>query len=464
MVGDIRKVSAMMKRILAIDDNPLVLELIGEALGEEFQVDTAETGAEGMEKCDSFAPDLVLLDVGLPDANGLDLVETIQTKSMVIVMTANSSVEGAVEAMRKGAFHYLTKPTPVDALRSLVRRASEVVELRRQNKELRRRVTQQFGEDAIIGKSRAMQAVFETVEMVAESSSTVLIQGDTGTGKELIALAIHQGGTTPEGPFIKVNCAALPSELLESELFGHEKGAFTGADRRMIGKFEAADGGSILLDEISEIASSLQAKLLRVLQEREFYRIGGTNVVRPRCRVIATTNRPLKQEVERGAFREDLYYRLNVVPIVVPALRNRPSDIPLLIDHFLRRFNGDMGKNVELTEDVIAYLTELPWRGNVRELENFIERAVVMSRNNLVSLANSLIPEEEPSIEELPFKVGMTVREAERTLILRTLDETDWNRTKAAEILGISIRTLRNKLHDYREEDASLVPPPGERR
>jgi len=407
----------MKKRILAIDDDPLVCELIEETLGGDYQVACAGTGAGGLEKLDALSPDLLLLDIGLPDADGLDILESVASgphAPAVIIMTANSSVEGAVEAMRRGAFHYLTKPTPVDALESLVGRALEMVELRRENSDLRRRVDRRFGPQAIVGKSPPMQAIYETIEMVAGGGSTVLIQGETGTGKELIAMAIHHAGPSPAGPFIKVNCAALPSNLLESELFGHEKGAFTGAERRSIGKFEAADGGSILLDEISEIDPPLQAKLLRVLQEREFYRLGGTTLVRPRCRVIATTNRPLKQEVQRGAFREDLYYRLNVVPIRVPALRERPTDIPLLIDHFLRSFNEEFGKKVELTEDVIAYLAELPWRGNARELENFVERAVVMSRNNLVALSNMLMPEEESGAAELPFHVGMTVREAER--------------------------------------------------
>lgn len=460
----------MTKRLLAIDDDPVVCELIRDTLGADHVVCTANTGAEGLEKLDAQAPEVVLLDIGLPDANGLDLLEAIQKRfrpPVVIIMTANSSVEGAVEAMQKGAFHYLTKPLPISALQSLVARAGEVADLRRENQELRQHVAQSYGSEQIIGRSRAMQSVFETIEMVADTSSTVLIQGPTGTGKELIAMAVHYGGPLKNGPLIKVNCAALPSSLLESELFGHEKGAFTGADRRVIGKFEAADGGSILLDEISEIDPALQAKLLRVLQDREFYRVGGSTLVRPRCRVIATTNRPIKEEVQRGSFREDLYYRLNVVPIVVPPLRERRADIPLLIAHFLKRFNTEANKGVEFTEDVIAYLAELSWRGNVRELENFVERAVVMSRNDLVSLSNVLIPdeeEEEQGAGALPFRIGMKVREAERVLILGTLDETNWNRTRAAEILGISIRTLRNKLHEYRAEDASLVPPPGARR
>ena len=446
----------MKKRILAIDDDPLVRELIGDVLEEEFNVCTAATGQAGMALLDREAPDLLLLDIGLPDADGLELLGEIRKRPappVVIIMTANSSIEGAVEAMRRGAFHYLTKPLPIQALRALVERATEMADLRRENRQLRHRVTRQFGKQSIIGRSPAMLAIYDTIEMVAESRSTVLIQGPTGTGKELIAMAIHYSSTDREGPLIKVNCAALPSNLLESELFGHEKGAFTGADQRQIGKFELADGGSILLDEISEIDPPLQAKLLRVLQEREFYRVGGSTPVQPRCRVLATTNRPLRQEVRRGSFREDLYYRLNVVPIEVPPLRERPGDVPLLIGHFLRRYNREFGKKVEFTEDVIAYLSELRWPGNVRELENFIERAVVMSRNDLVALSNVLIPEPEEEAEEedarLPVKVGMTVREVERLLILETLEVTGWNRTRAAELLGISIRTLRNKLHEY---------------
>jgi DNA-binding NtrC family response regulator len=453
----------MKKRILAIDDDPLVRELIRDALEQDYKVRTAASGREGMALLDEEAPDLLLLDIGLPDADGLELLQRIRkhpAAPVVIIMTANSSVEGAVEAMQRGAFHYLTKPLPLRALRSLIERATEMLDLRRENRQLRHRVTRQFGKESIIGRSPEMQAIFDTIEMVAESRSTVLIQGPTGTGKELIAMAIHYSSTDRDGPLIKVNCAALPSNLLESELFGHEKGAFTGAEQRQIGKFELADGGSILLDEISEIDPPLQAKLLRVLQEREFYRVGGKTPVRPRCRILATTNRPLQQEVRRGAFREDLYYRLNVVPIEVPPLRQRPSDIPLLIGHFLRHYNREFGKKVEFTEDVIAYLAELRWPGNVRELENFIERAVVMSRNDLVALSNVLIPdpEEELARDEsttLPIEVGMSVREVERLLILETLEVTGWNRTRAAEMLGISIRTLRNKLHEYRAAGAA---------
>lgn len=457
----------MKKRLLAIDDDPLVCELVEQALGERFRVRTARSARHGLAVLDEFGADLVLLDVRLPDGNGHELLPRILDRPRqptVIMMTAESSVEGAVSAMQAGAFHYLRKPVSLHMLESLVSRAEETLDLTRENQQLRREVGDRFAQKHMIGRSAAMQTVFETVEMVADTRSTVLIQGDTGTGKELIARAIHYGGPDAERPFIKVNCAALPESLLESELFGHEKGAFTGAERRVMGKFELADGGTILLDEISEIQPSLQAKLLRVLQEREFYRVGGNSMVRTQCRVIATTNRNLRREVERQAFREDLYYRLNVVPIRVPNLRERASDVPFLIAHFLDRYNRETGKSVEFTEDVIAYLSELHWRGNVRELENFVERAVVMSRNNLVALSNMLIPEDEPAPDDLPFRVGMSVRDTEKTLILRTLEHTEWNRTRAAEMLEISIRTLRNKLHEYRAEDETVVPPPGARR
>jgi transcriptional regulator with PAS, ATPase and Fis domain len=299
-----------------------------------------------------------------------------------------------------------------------------------------------------------MRDIFEIIETVASSSATVLIEGDTGTGKELIAKAIHFNSNRKNKSFIKVNCAALPNELLESEMFGHEKGSFTGADRRMIGKFEMAHGGTILLDEIGEIPRNLQAKLLRVLQEKEFYRVGGSQIVRTDARVIATTNKNLREAVEKGEFREDLFYRLNVVPIYIPPLRERASDIPLLVDSFLEKFNRQTPKNVTIEPSVIQYFMKLRWAGNVRELENCIERAVVMARTSVLSLDNFLIQEEEVQSEQKVSQnnmppVGTTLREMEKNLILETLSAYKGNKTKASQTLGMSIRTIRNKLKEY---------------
>ena len=449
-----------MHRLLIVDDDLLIREFLTEGLETDYRVDAARNGKEANRLIRNSSYHIALLDLRLPDANGLEILKQIKSfdqRTAVIVMTAHSSVETAVEAMKLGAFHYIKKPFTINEITLLLEKALEFDDLRRENARLRREVEKKFDFCNIIGQSRVMQDIFEVIETVAASTATVLIEGDTGTGKELISKAIHFNSDRRSRSFIKVNCAALPSELLESELFGHEKGAFTGADKRIIGKFELADSGTLLLDEIGEIARPLQAKLLRVLQEKEFYRVGGTQLVKADTRVIATTNRNLRKALKNGEFREDLYYRLNVVPVFIPPLRDRKEDIPILVGRFLDKFNKQNGKNVHIEPEVVQYFLRLKWAGNVRELENCIERAVVMARAQTLSLSNFLIQEEEisgPDSRSAVPSVGDTIREMEKRLILETLSSVNGNRTRASEMLGVSIRTIRNKLKEYKSYSA----------
>jgi DNA-binding NtrC family response regulator len=354
--------------------------------------------------------------------------------------------------MKLGAFEYVMKPFSIDEIELVVKRALDQKKLELENKLLRSEVIGRYGFDNIIGKTPQMQKIFEMVEGVADTKATVLITGESGTGKELIAKAIHYHSSRRESPFIRINCAALPAGLVESELFGHEKGSFTGAIKQSRGRFELADGGTLLLDEISEISLHLQAKLLRVLQEREFERVGSGIPIQVDVRIVATTNRDLKELIDRGKFREDLFYRLNVVPIHVPPLRERKEDIPALAQHFLKKSNQENNRHIEgISQKVYELFMEYPWPGNVRELENYIERAVVTAQGKILTprdFSKDLSLGKFLSVTGR-IDVGITIQEAERKLILRTLKAQGGNRTKAAEILGISTRTLRNKLQEY---------------
>ena len=415
--------------------------------------------------------DLVISDIRMPEVTGMDLLEAVKRQSPeteVIMMTAFGTIENAVEAMKLGAYDYITKAFYRRRIEILVDRAMERQRLRNENSTLRNdnnqlriQLRDKSALGSIIGLSEVMRKVYDTIEMIAPSRATVLIQGESGTGKELVARAIHHNSPRQNRPFIKLNCAALPEGLMESEMFGHEKGAFTGAIRTTKGRFELADTGTLLLDEIGEMPLMLQSKLLRVLQEREFERVGNPSPLSVDVRVIATTNRELKKEVEEGNFREDLYYRLNVVPIWLPPLRERREDIPLLVDHFLRKYceeNNRMFGGVE--EEAMALLMAQEWRGNVRELENHIERAVVLCRDELIASRHFQF-EHEPSTGGSEFGVdgitaGMTLREMEKRLIISTLNLESNNRTRASEVLGISVRTLRNKLNEYAGEGVQI--------
>jgi DNA-binding NtrC family response regulator len=398
----------------------------------------------------------------MPGKDGIETLaelKELDKEIEVIMLTAHSTVESAVAAMKLGAADYLKKPFDVEELKIVIEKTLGIAAIKRENTALRQERGLKYGIDQIIGEDQKMQEIFELIKTVANTKSTVLIHGESGTGKELIAGAIHHLSPRKHERFIKVNCAAISEELLESELFGHEKGAFTGAVRSNEGKFTLADGGSILLDEISEMSPKLQAKLLRVLQEKEVDKVGGREPVKVDVRVMATTNRNLEEEVKKGNFREDLYYRLNVVTIAFPPLRERKGDILLLAKFFMDRFNQEMNKKIQRIEkDAEQAMLRYHWPGNVRQLENCIERAIVLCKTQAITCQD--LPSDmtgasaEPNHnDDIGLQVGMTVSDMEKQLIFKTLDFTDNNRTRAAEILGISIRTLRNKLNEYKNNE-----------
>jgi DNA-binding NtrC family response regulator len=415
-------------------------------------VNSAEKATEYLERTEF---DIVITDFKMPGMSGIDLLKRtleLWPDCRVIIVTAFGTIEQAVSAMRIGAHDYITKPISPDHIEMVISKALEYRTLKLENRILRREISDKYSFENIIGKSAGMRAVFDLIQRASPADSTILISGESGTGKELVAKAIHFNSPRANGPFIKMNCAALPEGLIESELFGHEKGAFTGAIRATSGRFELADGGTLLLDEISEIPPNLQAKLLRVLQEKEFERIGSGRTIKTNVRVIATSNRDLKEEVANGNFRNDLYYRLNVIPIDIPPLRQRKDDILLLAVFFFSKFGQKIGVPPKrLTEKSMEMFMEYTWPGNVRELENVIERAMVVSRNQELR-PSDFPPEISSGVPLIPSKgleVGITIGGAEKMLILKTLKAHGGNKTKAAEVLGISSRTLRNKLQEY---------------
>jgi two-component system response regulator HydG len=397
------------------------------------------------------------MDIRMSKVGGIEALKEIKKISPsipIIIMTAYASVNTAVDALRSGAYDYLTKPLDIEELKILVGKALHHRKLEQENVYLKERLGDRFNFSSIIGRSPAMQNLFETIALVAPSEATVLIAGESGTGKELIANAIHQNSPRAHGPFIKVNCAALPETLLESELFGHEKGAFTGALAGKQGRFQLAHTGSIFLDEVGEMAPTTQTKILRVLQEREFEPLGSTHTVQADTRVIAATNKNLVAEIQQGNFREDLYYRLNVVTLEVPPLRDRREDISLLADFFLKQYAEKNRRLIKgFTPRAMDLFMRHGWPGNVRELENVVERAVIMTRTDVISAAE--LPDVFTDLEggetgaEIDLTPGRSLKEVEREMIIRTLDETGGNRTRTAEILGISRRTLQLKLKEY---------------
>jgi len=441
---------------LVVDDDPLVNDFLVATLREsDFEVERAYSGEEALDLIDEREFDIMVSDVKMEGMNGLELLERVRKvapDTVVVMMTAFGEIADAVRAMKAGAFEYLLKPVGADATEAVVTRALEYRRLKLENRMLREAVTRKFAADQLIGQSSPMKRVFELIEAVTRSRATVLITGESGTGKELAARAIHYRSPRREGPFEAINCAALPESLFESELFGHEKGAFTNAIRQRRGLFEASDGGTLLLDEISEIPPTLQAKLLRVLQEREVQRLGSEKKIPVDVRVIATTNRHLPTEIAEGNFREDLFYRINVVTIDLPPLRERPQDIAALVEHFIRRYNLENGRQVKRVSDATLRLFEqYSWPGNVRELENFIERAVVIASDDVLTPDD--FPRElitgGPRPKSATIEAGLSIHEMEKQLILATLETEGGNQTKAADRLGISSRTLRNKLHEY---------------
>ncbi len=450
--------------ILVVDDEPNARTALAEILKEEgYSVETAADGFKALSRFEDFGPDLVLTDLKMPGMDGVELLKKLRVQVPdlpVVLMTAFGAVETAVSAMREGADDYLTKPLNTDELVLVIERCLERLRLRRETQELRTQLAERYRFDTIVGSSPEMQEVFKSVAQVAPSRATVLLTGESGTGKELVAAAIHHRSPRQEGPFVKLHCAALAETLLESELFGHERGAYTGADRRREGRFEQADGGTLFLDEIGEITPSTQVKLLRVLQEREFERVGGNQTLAVDVRVIAATNRDLRQLVTEGKFREDLYYRLNVINIQMPPLRRRPSDTPALAMHFLERFAKENEKgNMTLSDGCLAVLAAYDWPGNVRELENVIERAVVLTEDTIVEARH--LPSElsrQNAEDAAPRIPGSAMADIERYAILKTLEAHGGSTSKAAEVLGISVRKIQYKLHEYGAAPKSQVP------
>jgi DNA-binding NtrC family response regulator len=447
-----------MKRkrsILVVDDEKTMRDFLTASLAHDYRVRSAANGVEALAALQRDPVDLVLTDVRMPGGDGLELLDELPRQlappPLVIVMTAFGTIKEAVEATKHGAVDYLTKPFSIDQLEHALGRAFELRNLRDENRDLRSTLSISREQYGLLGNSEAMVRLRETIQTIADSRGTVLLQGESGTGKEVAARAIHNAGNRREGPFVRINCAAIPESLLESELFGHERGAFTGAVQARPGKFELAHGGTLLLDEISEMPFGMQAKLLRVLQEREFTRLGARAPRRSDVRIVATTNRNLREEIRAKRFREDLYFRLNVIPIHIPPLRQRKEDISLLAHHFCRTFCAENGKPVlEIGEAALRSLVRLDWPGNVRQLQNVIERAVIMANAPQLDEALLGLSEEITDVEsELELPPEMTLKDLERELILRKLQRTAGNRTRAAEELGISVRTLRNKLHAY---------------
>ena len=447
----------MTKRptILIVDDERNTREGLQHALQERYEVLLAEDSQKAIQTLESTAIDVMLTDLRMPGVDGMGLLRramSLTAPPVCIVMTAYGSIENAVQAMQAGAYHYVTKPVNLDELELVIQRALNSRRLEAENINLREQIDHKYGLENIIGESPAMQQVFDTVQQVAPARTTVLITGETGTGKELIAKAIHNLSPRKDGPFIAVHAAALPSTLLESELFGHEKGAFTGAVERRIGRFELADGGTLFLDEVGELEQLMQVKLLRVLEERAFERVGGAKTLQVDVRLVAATNRDLKKLVKEGKFRDDLFYRLSVVAVDLPPLRERREDIPLLVRAFLDEFSRESGKQVhELTPEALNLLLAYDWPGNVRELRNAIEQMVVLARTERLTTRD--VPLQVRGGADLTrisvVRTGMTVEEAERQLIVQALKETGGNRTKAALKIGISRRTLHRKLKEY---------------
>lgn len=443
----------MANVLLLVDDNENNLaSLQAGFLRSEYEVIPAHGGEEAISILNDRAVDVVVTDLRMPDADGLAVLDRAQekpTKPAVIILTAFGTVESAVDALQRGAFTYLTKPVNLNELRAQVGKAMEVMELRRENVELRRQIDRRFGFEDMLGETGEMQQLIERMRAIADTRATVLLEGESGTGKELVARAIHKNSSRASRPMVPIHCAALSESLMESELFGHEKGAFTGASHQRQGLFELADGGTVFLDEVGEIPLSTQVKLLRVLEAREFLRVGGIEPVKVDVRVIAATNRVLAEEVEEGRFREDLYYRLNVVHVTLPPLRARAADIPLTARAFLDEFAEEHGKpKLELSKRALQKLMQYHWPGNVRQLRNVIENLVLFSTSNIIDVDE--LPEALMSGQagDLVVPLGVPLDQVERLVIERTLVSCGGNRTRAAEQLGISRRTLLRKIKE----------------
>ena len=440
-------------RILIVDDEESQREILAGFLQKEgYNVSTAFSGESALKLCEEKSFELALVDLKMPGMDGIDLLERLKKAIPdigVIVMTAYGSVESAVDAMKKGAFHYVNKPLDLEELKLTIEKALENQKILAENRFLKEELEKKYKDTKIIGESKQIKDVLNTITRVASTDSTVLITGESGTGKELVARAIHALSPRWEKRFIPVSCAALPETLLESELFGYEKGAFTGAIKKKEGRFELADGGTLFLDEIGDLPLETQVKLLRAIESREFERLGGEETIKVDVRIISATNQNLEKKVREKSFREDLYYRLNVISIFIPPLRERRGDIIPLVEHFIEKANKRCSKNIKgITPKAKDILLAYDWPGNVRELENIIERAVVLSRGEAID-ADDLSSLSFNRTEEGILSANLSLKELEKNHILKVLEKTNWNLGKAAEILGIHRNTLRLKIKEY---------------
>jgi DNA-binding NtrC family response regulator len=459
-----------MDTILIIEDKESMRAMLKQTLeGEGYEVMTAQDGAEGIKRLSDERIGLVLTDLKLPKKDGFDVLKAAKQENPilpVIVMTAFGTIETAVKAVKEGAYDFLTKPFDTEHLLVLIKRALDTTRVAAENILLRTEFADKLGAPKIIGKSRQLQEITASIQKAAPTNATVLIHGESGTGKELFARAIHYLSNRKEGPFIAINSAAIPRELLESELFGYERGAFTGAESRKLGKLELADKGTVFLDEIGDMDLTLQAKILRVIQEQVIERVGGNRPIKIDVRIIAATNKDIERAVEAKLFREDLFYRLNVFPITIPPLRERREDIPALAQQFLAKFSAEVLKGpVTLSDEALEILMKCPWKGNVRELENVIERAVIYAEGGVVRAKNLGISESniiEALAEHVPMEgpladiAAAAARIAESRRIRQVLKQTGGNKTKAAEILQVSYKTLLTKIKDYQLEEKNI--------
>ncbi|MBN2124833.1 MAG: sigma-54-dependent Fis family transcriptional regulator [Deltaproteobacteria bacterium] len=447
-------------KILVVDDEEKIREYFSEFLEhEEFDVDTAENGEVALSLLQEDLYDVALIDLNMPKVDGMTVLRTLVDNyhdTIGIILTGYATIKNAVEAMKVGAYDYLAKPVKMEEVLMVIQRALEFRDLRRENLALKKQLKRKYKFENFIGDSLQMNKVFRIIEKVADTDSTVLIMGESGTGKELVARAIHYHSMRHDKPLIPVNCGAIPEELLESELFGHEKGAFTNAIRTRIGRFEMANGGTIFLDEIAEMSPHLQVKLLRVLQEQEFERLGGTKTIKCDVRILAATNKDLDKAVEEGSFREDLYYRLKVIPVFIPPLRERRTDIPLLVHHFLENMAKSKKKRIKgISKEVMKALISYDWPGNVRELENIIERMVILADGDYLTeddlpdkIGQEKAPEEmlQTLIPDEGFSLTDAINDYERKLIINALEKTGWVKNRAAKLLNMNRTTLVEKI------------------